>query len=483
MDAPALATLAFSLLALLVGAVVGWLLGNRQKVVYEERARSLEDQLQQLRLAQVETEGQDRERVRGLTGMLEERAARISELEARLEAAARSKAENDARLNALVAETEKRFTDTFKSLASQILDEKTAKFTATNESKLNELLNPFRERLKDFQKKIEDTHLSETSERRSLKDELKRLMELNQQVSQDTKNLTTALKGEAKTQGTWGEIILERVLEMSGLVRDREYFVQESLVAADGSRQQPDVRVCLPPNRNLIVDSKVSLVAYERYASAEDDEAREAALQQHLVSFRTHIKDLSEKNYPALYGLESLDFVLMFVPVEPAFMAALQADPGLYEAAWRKNVVLVSPTTLMATARVVESVWRLERQNRNVMKIAEQAGRMHDEFVRFVVELEKVTKQFKSAGEALDSAVSRLHTGRGNLVRRADEIRKLGAKAAKQLPATLLEITDDEPVDATDDAGPDTDAAADLGAEAAAPAAEPDTAPDQPLRH
>ena len=244
MDAPALATLAFSLLALLVGAVVGWLLGNRQKAVYEERARSLEDHLQQLRLAQVETDSQDRERLRGLTGLLEERAARISELEARLEAAARSKAENDARLNALVAETEKRFTDTFKSLASQILDEKTAKFTATNESKLNELLNPFRERLKDFQKKIEDTHLSETSERRSLKDELKRLMELNQQVSQDTKNLTTALKGEAKTQGTWGEIILERVLEMSGLVRDREYCVQESLVAADGTvitRSDPGV--------------------------------------------------------------------------------------------------------------------------------------------------------------------------------------------------------------------------------------------------
>lgn len=479
MDAPALVTLAFSLVALLLGIGLGWLLASRQKAVFEERARSLDDQLQQFRLAQAEDEAQARERVRGLTGMLEERAARISELEARLEAAARSKAENDARLNAVIADTKQQFTDTFKVLAGQILDEKTAKFTATNESKLNELLNPFRERLKDFQKRIEDTHLSETTERRSLKDELKRLMELNQQVSQDTKNLTTALKGEAKTQGTWGEIILERVLEMSGLVRDREYFVQESLLAPDGSRQQPDVRVCLPPNRNLIVDSKVSLVAYERYASAEDDEARETALQQHLVSFRTHIKDLSEKNYPALYGLESLDFVLMFVPVEPAFMAALQADPGLYEAAWRKNVVLVSPTTLMATARVVESVWRLERQNRNVMKIAEQAGRMHDEFVRFVVELEKVTKQFKSAGEALDSAVSRLHTGRGNLVRRADEIRKLGAKAAKQLPATLLEITDDGPVDAGDDTEPDVES--EPGAEAAA--AEPDTAPDQPLRH
>jgi len=198
---------------------------------------------------------------------------------------------------------------------------------------LNELLNPFRERLKDFQKKIEDNHLSETTERRSLKDELKRLMDLNQQVSQDTKNLTTALKGEAKTQGTWGEIILERVLEMSGLTRGREYEVQDSRLAEDGNRQQPDVLIRLPPNRNLIVDPKVSLVAFERYASAETDETRATALEQHLLSVRSHIKGLSEKNYPALYGLESLDFVLMFVPIEPAFMAAVQSDPGLYEAA------------------------------------------------------------------------------------------------------------------------------------------------------
>jgi DNA recombination protein RmuC len=373
-----------------------------------------------------------------------------------------------------VADTEKRFTDTFKSLASQILDEKTAKFTATNESKLNELLNPFRERLKDFQKKIEDTHLSETTERRSLKDELKRLMELNQQVSQDTKNLTTALKGEAKTQGAWGEMILERVLQLSGLVRDREYFVQESLVAADGSRQQPDVRICLPADRNLIVDSKVSLVAYERYASADSDEARAAAVQQHLASLRTHIKGLSEKNYPALYGLESLDFVLMFVPVEPAFMLAVQADPSLYEAAFSRNVVVVSPTTLMATARVVESVWRLDRQNRNVLKIADQAGSMHDEFVLFVQELVKAKKLFDSAGEALDNAVKKLHTGRGNLVRRTDELRKLGAKAKKKLPPHLLEDAGESSLSGAEDAEPDT------GTE---PDAEPDPAPDQPLRH
>ena len=246
------------------------------------------------------------------------------------------------------------------------------------------------------------------------------------------------------------------------------------------------MRICLPANRNLIVDSKVSLVAYERYASAETDEARAAALQQHLVSLRTpHQGALSEKNYPALYGLESLDFVLLFVPVEPAFMLAVQADPALYEAAWSKNVVLVSPTTLMATARVVESVWRLERQNRNVLKIADQAGSMHDEFVLFVLELEKVTKQFESAGAALDKAVKKLHTGRGNLVRRTDELRKLGAKAKKKLPAHLLEDAEESALaDAGTEADAEPDTDTDAGTEPAAdPGTEPEAAADQPLRH
>ncbi len=478
MDPVTLLTLAFSLLALVCGGVLGWLLASRPRAVFEERARLLAEQLQLLQIAQADSERAARQKILGLSETLETRAARISELEAELDGAARSKVENDARLNSVIADTRQQFTDTFKALASKILDEKTAKFTATNETKLNELLNPLRERLKDFQKKIEDTHLSETTERRSLKDELKRLMDLNQQVSQDTKNLTTALKGEAKTQGNWGEMLLESVLQKSGLARDREYFVQESLLAPGGSRQQPDVRICLPPNRNLIVDSKVSLVAYDRYVNADNDEARELALQQHLASLRSHIKSLSDKNYPALYGLDSLDFVLMFVPVEPAFMAAVQADPSLYEAAWARNVVLVSPTTLIATARVVESVWRLERQNRNVMKIAEQAGRMHDAFVLFVAELDKVKTQFQSAGRSLDLAVERLHIGRGNLVRRADEIRTLGAKAAKKLPAKLLEITDDAPVDATDDVEPEADGAPDAEA---GTEISPDA--DRPLRH
>ncbi|MEZ5564272.1 MAG: DNA recombination protein RmuC [Gammaproteobacteria bacterium] len=471
-------TIGFILLALAAGVVLGWLYASRQRAVFEERARLLATQLEQAEAARATAEAQADERNRVLSDTLESRAARISELETELLAADRNRAESEARLNAVIADTRTQFTDTFKALANQILEEKTAKFTETNQSRLNELLTPFRERLKDFQKKIEETHLSETTERRSLKDELKRLMNLNQQVSQDTKNLTTALKGEAKTQGTWGEIILERVLEMSGLTRGREYEIQDSRVTEAGNRQQPDVLIHLPPDRNLIVDAKVSLVAFERYANAENDAARAEALAQHLQSLRTHIKGLSEKNYPALYGLESLDFVLMFVPIEPAFLAGVQADPGLYEAAWSKNVVLVSPTTLMATARVVESVWRLERQNRNVMKIAQQAGRMHDHFVSFVADLDKATRQFQSASDALDSAVKKLSSGRGNLVKRADDIRKLGAKAAKSLPAAHLDLTLDDDSDLAEN--PDGESMAGSGDDAVDDPA-PDTSTS--LRH
>lgn len=459
MGSPDVVTLVLGLLALLAGAGLGWLVASRQKAVLEERSRALDAQLQSLRGTLADAERRAEARIADLTTTLDTRAARIGELEAELEAARRNKVENDARLNAVIADARQQLTDNFKALASQILDDKTAKFTATNEARLNELLNPLKERLKEFQGKVEQTHLDDVRERSSLKQELKRLMELNQQVSQDAKNLTTALKGEAKTQGTWGEMILERVLQSAGLVRDREYVVQENLVADDGSRQQPDVRICLPDNRNLIVDSKVSLVAYERYASADTDEARAAALAQHLASLRNHIRGLGEKNYPALYGLDSLDFVLLFVPVEPAFMVAIQADPDLYDSAWRRNVVIVSPTTLMATARVVDNVWRLERQNRNVQKIAEQAGGMHDEFVLFVKELARVSDQFAGAGEALDKAMKKLSTGRGNLVRRTDELRRLGAKAKRELPAPLLEASlgDEAATDLAGDTASDAD--------------------------
>lgn len=415
----------------------------------EEKIRGLEAQLAELRSQHAQVLETARELGQADSG----KAVRIGELQTRLTDAARAQAENETRLKVLVEETEKRFTAAFEALAGRILDEKTTKFTETNHSKLNELLEPFRERLKDFQKKIEDTHLTEVTERRSLKDELKRLMDLNQQVSQDTRNLTTALKGEAKTQGTWGEFILERVLELSGLVKGREYEVQDSRQNEAGDRQQPDVVIRLPEERRIVVDSKVSLVGFERYASAENDADRVAAMRDHLLSVRTHIKTLSEKNYPALYGFESLDFTLLFIPVEPAFLVAVQADQDLYATAWKKNIVLVSPTTLLATLRVVESVWRIERQNRNVMRIAEQAGRMHDAFVAFIAELEKVSRNMQTASTSLDIAIRKLHTGRGNLVKRALDIKGLGAKASKVLPADLVERVDD-----ADEELPDTDA-------------------------
>jgi DNA recombination protein RmuC len=418
---------------------LGVLQADAARAGLDEKIRGLEAQLGELRNQHL----QALEAARELSQADGEKAVRIAELQAQLIAAARQQAENEARMKALVDDTEKRFTAAFEALAGKILDEKTRRFTETNHSKLSELLEPFRERIKDFQKKVEDTHLTDVTERRSLKEELKRLMELNQQVSQDAKNLSTALKGEAKTQGTWGEFILERALEDSGLVRGREYDVQDSRQNEAGDRQQPDVVIRLPEDRRIVVDSKVSLVAFDRYASAEYDADRATALRDHLLSLRTHIKSLSEKNYPALYGFESLDFTLLFIPIEPAFLVAVQADPDLYGMAWKKNIVLVSPTTLLATLRVVESVWRIERQNRNVMKIAEQAGRMYDSFVALVAELEKASRNLQTAGSSLDDAIKRLHTGKGNLVKRAIDIKALGAKTSKELPPALVDLTDD----------------------------------------
>lgn len=474
-DPPTLIVIAVALLA---GALLGWWLAARTgrerlaaelrvaaaeaesgQAVAAERVRGLEQQLSESRSA---LESAQRLAAEQNTRVVEQ-ASRITGLETELAATVRLQAENETRLQARLAEAEARYTDVFKSLAAQILDEKTTKFTETNQTKLTEILDPFRERLKELQKRIEDNQLTEATERRSLKDELKRLMDLNQQVSLEAHNLTTALKGQAKTQGNWGEMILENVLASAGLTRGREYDVQDSRRNEDGDRQQPDVVINLPPeNRHLVVDSKVSLVAFERYANAPDEESREQALAEHVQSVRSHVKMLGDKDYPALYGLDSLDFVLLFVPIEPAFLAAVQGDPGLYQYAWKKDIILVSPTTLMATARVVENVWRLERQNRNALLIAQEAGRMYDKFVGFCDELQKVDKSLQGAGKALDDAVRKLHTGKGNLVGRALKLQQLGATANKALPPALtnqIDPLDDDPDTAPSPPDPDADPA------------------------
>jgi DNA recombination protein RmuC len=445
-----------------LGALAGWLLAARRQAAavrdaqaaaaeaarapLEALAGQLRAQLDELR----SREAAARDETRQLGEAVRQRDVELAGLRERLDAASRHHEENVARLQGMVAEADKRLADQFKAVAAQILDEKTAKFTETNRARLDELLQPFRERLQEFQKKVEDTHMAEMQGQSQLKGELDRLMRLNQQVSEEAHNLTTALKGDAKARGNWGELILERALELSGLEAGREYRLQDSRTTDAGERRQPDVVITLPDNRCLIIDSKVSLVAYERYANADDDDDRDAALRDHLVSVRAHMKSLGDKDYPQLYGVASVDFVLLFVPLEPALLVALRADAGLYEEALRRNVVLVGPSSLLATLRVVTQVWRLERQNRNVEQIAKLGGLLYDSFVNFVVELEKVQRAVGTAGQSVDDALRMLTTGGTSLVRRAEKLRELGVKSNKQLPPAGPRAADDEDAGSAD---------------------------------
>jgi DNA recombination protein RmuC len=268
------------------------------------------------------------------------------------------------------------------------------------------------------------------------------LKEMNQKITQEATNLTNALKGQSKTQGNWGEFILESILEKSGLVKGREYVVQESLTAESGKRFQPDVIINLPENKSIIIDSKVSLIGYEKFISSDDEREKQLALREHINSIRSHIKSLSGKNYQNLYQLESLDFVLMFMPIEPAFAYAVQSDASLFTDAFERNIVIVSPSTLLATLRTIASIWRQENQNRNALEIAKQSGDMLDKFTAFVDDLISVGKGLMSAKDNYDKAMNKLVDGRGNLVNRAEKIKQLGAKASKTLPPSILNRAD-----------------------------------------
>jgi DNA recombination protein RmuC len=405
----------------------------------DERAASLARQLDEARAGRDAGES----RIAELSGDVTAKLERIRELETLLQGARASHEENMVRLNTLVAEADKRLADQFKSLAAQILEEKTARFNETSKARLEELLNPFRERLQDFQKKVEQSHAEEIQGQALLKSELDRLMKLNQQVSQDAKNLTTALKGESKTRGNWGEMILEKALELAGLEQGREYVIQDNRQTEDGERRQPDVVIRLPENRNLVIDAKVSLVAYERFANADNETARAAALAEHLASVKSHVRGLGDKNYPSLYGLDSVDFVLMFVPLEPALLAALSADQDLFETALRKDVVLVTPSNLLTTLRVVKYVWRLESQNRNVEEIAKLGGLLYDGFVGFVEKLDRIRTSLDQADKSVDEAFRTLQHGGSSLVRRAERLRELGVKTRKALPESVTGQADD----------------------------------------
>jgi DNA recombination protein RmuC len=343
-----------------------------------------------------------------------------------------------------IEDMQSRFAVEFKNLANEILEEKSRKFTEQNKTNLNDILKPLGEKIKDFEKKVEEVYEKESQQRYSLKEEVKRLAELNQQVSKEANNLTKALKGESKSQGTWGEIILESILEKSGLVKDREYFIQESLTNEDDKRQQPDVILVYPGKRSIVIDSKVSLTAYERYVSAEDDGQRESSLKEHLLSVRKHIQELGAKNYQDLYQLNSLDFVMMFLPVEPAYMLAIQTDSEIWQYAYDKRILLISPTNLIAALKLVVSLWRQEYQNKNALEIARRSGELYDKFVGLMEDLTDVGQKLKQTQKSYDASMNKLSTGKGNLVKRAQDLKELGIKTKKNMPQNVLDRTEPE---------------------------------------
>lgn len=341
---------------------------------------------------------------------------------------------------ALLLEAKESLTNQFKSLANDILDEKSKKFTEQNQVNIGQLLDPLRTKLHEFQGKVEEVYVQEGKDRSALAEQVRQLMDLNQVLSQDAKNLTSALKGSSKTQGNWGELILERVLEASGLRKGHEYDVQESHTREDGTRAQPDVVVHLPEDRHLIVDAKVSLLAYEACVSSDDDNERQLAIKRHLESVRAHMKGLSNKNYQALYGLKSLDFVLMFVPIEPAFMLAITHDQDLYMEALSKNVLLVSPSTLLFVVRTVAHLWRQEAQSKNAQEIAKRGAELYDRLSAFVVDLEKVGDRLRLTQESYGEARNKLYTNKGNVIRQAEMLKQLGVKPTKSIPSAVLDL-------------------------------------------
>jgi len=338
-----------------------------------------------------------------------------------------------------IAELQQQFKMEFEHIANKILEEKSSKFTVQNKVNMDLILSPLKENIKAFEEKVDRVYKAESDERNILKGVISQLMDQSKQIQEDANNLTKALKGDNKKQGNWGEIILERVLERSGLVKDSEYRIQSSFSTVNGNRIQPDVIIDLPEDKHIVVDAKVSLVAYEKYVAAESDEEREMYLRQHLQSLKGHIQDLASKNYHALYQINSPDFVLLFIPIESSFGIAVQKDAELFNYAWDRKVVIVSPSTLLATLRTISSIWKQERQNRNVLEIARLSGTMYDKFVGFLNDMESIGRNIRQSQDAYDKALGKLSSGTGNLSVTADKIKRLGAKTTKQIDHKFLD--------------------------------------------
>lgn len=463
-----LATLMAALLGLIAGALLLFLLrAPRLRALHTENIR-LQTALQQQAI--VEARQQERllaaaeqeknaailrekleEERRALERAVREGETRFAEIDTRLQA----EREQVVAREKQAKEQEQILKLQFEQLATKIFDDKSQKFSEQNKTGLDGLLSPLREQLKDFREKVESTYGNEARERFALKEQLTRLEGLNRQISDDANNLTKALKGDKKLQGNWGEVILSRVLEESGLREGHEYVTQFSVRDEEGQRRLPDVIVRLPENRDIVIDAKVSLNDYERYCASDDVAERERYLKLHTGALRNHIRTLSEKRYEDLPGLRTLDFVFLFMPIESAFMLAVEHEPALFREAFDKKIIIVSPTTLLATLRTVESIWRYERQNQNAEKIAKEAGLLHDKFANLLEHLKKLGDALDMSQDRYRKTVSSL-SGHGGLVGKVENLKKLGAKAKKSLPLERLDISgehDEELQDETNTEG------------------------------
>jgi DNA recombination protein RmuC len=341
-----------------------------------------------------------------------------------------------------VEQLQEKFTKEFENLANKILDEKSNKFTEQNKENMQNILTPLQDKIQLFEKKVEDTHKESIDYHAALRQQILGLREMNLQMSKETINLTKALKGDSKMQGNWGELVLERVLEKSGLEKGREYEVQQAFTTADGNRVFPDVVINLPDGKKMIVDSKVSLTAYEKYINEEDEELKSRFLKEHVISIKRHVEQLGNKNYQDLYQIESPDFVLLFIPIEPAFAMALNEDTSLYNKAFEKNIVIVTPATLLATLRTIDSMWTNQKQQENALEIARQAGALYDKFEGFVADLIKIGKKIDESKVEYAGAMNKLVEGKGNLISSVERLKKMGAKAKKALPDTIINRAD-----------------------------------------
>ncbi|GFD75057.1 DNA recombination protein RmuC [Tenacibaculum sp. ZH5_bin.1] len=442
---------------LLIGFVIGNLLS---KLKFKQQTSDLEKEIVTLQNHQANFDIQKKEKEESFSqqkedflNRLDEKTKENSELRREKEFTALELARKNEELKNLqlklqenkeeVEKLQDKFTKEFENLANKILDEKSNKFTEQNKKNIKDILNPLQEKIQTFEKKVEDTQKESISMHSALKEQLLGLKELNAQMSKETLNLTKALKGDSKTQGNWGELVLERVLEKSGLEKDREYFVQQSFTNDEGKRIMPDVVIHLPDNKKMVVDSKVSLTAYEQYVNSEDDIVKERFAKEHVNSLKRHVEQLSEKKYEDIYKIESPDFVLLFVPIEPAFAVALNEDNTLYNKAFERNIVIVTPTTLLATLRTIDTMWNNEKQQRNALEIARQAGALYDKFHGLLADLVNIGKKIDGTKADYAAAMNKLVEGRGNLITSVEKLKKMGAKAKKALPEKILERAQD----------------------------------------